>query len=82
LTTSKIEFYLHFINLRKNNEDKIIGNGFIDFNRLFLAKDFFLNLNLEITNHIEPKEEEEVKDNKNTVKNPAKKNIIKRPIGR
>lgn len=85
LTTSKIEFYLHCINLRKNNEDSIIGKGMIDFNRLLLSKDFFLNLNLEITNYIEtPKDGEETKDNKNAIgKNaPIKRNASKKPVGR
>lgn len=84
LTTSKIEFYLHCINLRRNNEDTIIGKGLIDFNRLLLAKDFFLNLNLEITNYVEkPKEEEEAKDNKLNTKSPQlKRNASKKPVGR
>jgi len=85
LTSSKIEFYLHYINLRKNNEDRIIGKGLIDFNRLLLAKDFFLNLNLEITNYVEtPKEEEQVKDTKLNAKHShvVKRNASKKPIGR
>ncbi len=80
LTSSKIEFYLHYINMRKNNEDKIIGKGIIDFNKLLLAKDFFLNLNLEINNYIEkPKDEEEDKD-KNSKLN--KKIPTTKPLGR
>jgi len=57
----------------------------IDFNRLLLSKDFFLNLNLEITNYIEtPKDGEETKDNKNAIgKNaPIKRNASKKPVGR
>lgn len=82
LTTSKIEFYLHYINLRKNKEDNIIGIGLIDFNRLLLAKDFFLNLNLEINNYIEKPKEEEEKENKNISKTGQKRSVSKKPIGR
>jgi len=68
--------------LRKNNEDNIIGKGLIDFNRLLLAKDFFLNLNLEITNFIEKPKEEEEKDNKYNPKTGQKKTVFKKPLGR
>lgn len=76
LTSAKIEFFIHYINLKKNKEDVIIGKGSVDFNRLILAKDFFLNLNLEILNHIEkPKEREQDKEKnpKNLKKIPTKK---------
>lgn len=81
LTTSKIEFFLHNINLRKNNEDNILGKGTIDFNRVFLAKDFFLNLNLEILNYIEKPKEEEEKDKEKNSQN-LKRNQPKKAIGR
>lgn len=78
LTNSKLEFFLHFINLRKNNEDKIIGRGLIEFNRLLLAKDFFMNLTLDIFNYKEEKIEEEKekeKVNKNS-KRPIAKKVV------
>ena len=81
LTNSKLEFFLHFINLRKNNEDKIIGRGLIEFNRLLLSKDFFLNLNLDIFNFIEPIIEDEKDKDKNNKKN-SKNPLIKKYQGR
>lgn len=53
----------------------------IDFNRVFLAKDFFLNLNIEILNYIEKPKEEEEKDKEKNSQN-IKKNQPKKAIGR
>jgi hypothetical protein len=53
LANSKIEVYLHKIDSQTNqnipnNSDIIIGKGTIDFNKVFLSKDFFFTANLEI----------------------------------
>jgi hypothetical protein len=84
LTNSKLEFFLHFINLRKNNEDKIIGRGLIEFNRLLLSKDFFLNLNLDIFNYIEPIIDPDVDNEKDKNKKNlnSKKPLTKKYQGR
>ena len=75
LANSKIEVYLHKIDIKHNNMDSIIGKGDMCFNKIFLSKDFFYSDDIQFYNYIP----EEIKDddkNKPTVK----KNYNKQPI--
>jgi hypothetical protein len=61
LANSKLQVFLHRIEIRDNNNDTIIGKGELSFNKIFLSKDFFFTDDLEIKNYVaeEPQDDEE-----------------------
>jgi hypothetical protein len=63
LANSKLQVFLHRIEVRNNNHDTIIGKGELSFNKIFLSKDYFYTDDLEIYNYIQeelqPEEEKE-----------------------
>lgn len=48
LMSSKIELILHFINVKNNNEDIVVGKSEVEFNKIIMSKDFFFNKTIEI----------------------------------
>jgi hypothetical protein len=52
LANSKLQVFLHRIEVKNNNSDSIIGKGELSFNKIFLSKDFFYTAELEIKNYI------------------------------
>ncbi len=74
LMNSKIELFLHFINVKNNNEDIIIGKSEVEFNKIIMSKDFFFNKTIEIFNvKNEKKKSEAVQDEKKN--QPKSKNV-------
>jgi hypothetical protein len=76
LANSKLQVFLHRIEIRNNNNDTIIGKGELSFNKIFLSKDFFFTDDLEIKNYVaeEPQVDEE--------KDKGKRGQIKKIVGK